>query len=436
MEKLKLFPVSASINKSGHLDINGCDCVDLVKEFGSPLYVFDKATLQSQCRIFRDEFARRYKNSLVIYASKAFSHKAIINIIKEEGLGLDIVSGGELAVAASISFPRDKIFFHGNNKTKAELEYVLNYGAGYIVVDNFYELELLNKLARENNIRQQIMLRLSPGIDAHTHKYTTTGILDSKFGFPLITGQAAAAVKQAMSSLNIELVGLHCHLGSPIFETAPYKLAIELIIDFAATMEKEYGFQLQHFSPGGGFAVQYTTEQPAPEPAEYADDIITAVVESSAKHGIASPRIIVEPGRAIIARAGIALYTVGATKEIPDLRTYVFVDGGMGDNIRPALYQSEYEALAADNAKVPENEIVTIAGKYCESGDILIKDAHMAALSPGNIIAIPVAGAYATAMSSNYNMIPRPAIVMVNNGKARLIRKRESYDDLLRLDSL
>jgi diaminopimelate decarboxylase len=436
MEKLKLFPLTATINESGHLDIGGCDCVNLIKEFGSPLYVFDETTLRTQCRSFRDEFATRYNNSLVIYASKAFSNKAIINIIKEEGLGLDIVSGGELAVAASVSFPHDKIFFHGNNKTEPELEYALQYGVGYIVVDNFYELDLLTKLALKRNIRQKIMLRLSPGIDAHTHKYTTTGILDSKFGFPLVTGQAEAAVKQAMSSSNLELVGLHCHLGSPIFETSPYKLAVALIMDFAGKMEKKYGFHLQQFSPGGGFAVQYTTRQPAPEPAEYAEDIVASIIESSAKHGIASPGLIVEPGRAIIARAGIALYTVGAKKEIPDVRTYIFVDGGMGDNIRPALYQAEYEVLAADAANIPENTISTIAGKYCESGDILIKDAHTAPLSHGNIIAIPVAGAYATSMSSNYNMIPRPAIVMANKGKARLIRKRESYEDLIRLDAL
>jgi diaminopimelate decarboxylase len=436
MNKLELFPITASVNKSGHLDIGGCDCIDLIKEFGSPLYVFDENTLRAQCRSFSNEFAKKYSDSVVIYASKAFSNKAIINIIKEEGLGLDIVSGGELAVAASVAFPKDKIFFHGNNKTRNELEYALEYGVGYIVADNFYELEMLNQLALKRNIRQKIMLRLSPGIDAHTHKKTTTGILDSKFGFPLITGQAEDAIKQAMSSSNLELVGLHCHLGSPIFETNAYKLAIELIIEFASKMKQKNGFSLQRFSPGGGFAVQYTTKKPAPNPAEYAEIIVAALSESCTKYKISRPSLIIEPGRAIVARAGVTLYTVGSRKEIPGVRTYVFIDGGMGDNIRPAFYQSEYEAILVDNPNANENSVNTIAGKYCESGDILIKDAHTAFLAQGSIVAIPATGAYAPAMASNYNMIPRPAIILVRNGKARLIRKRETYEDLLKLDNL
>jgi diaminopimelate decarboxylase len=436
MEKLNLFPITTSINKSGHLDIGGCDCLELIKEFGSPLYIFDEDTLRAQCRSFSDEFTHRYNDSLVIYASKAFSNKAVINIIKDEGLGLDVVSGGELAVAESVSFPPDRIFFHGNNKTEVELQYALKYGVGYIVVDNFLELEMLNKLASNKKIKQKIMLRLSPGIDAHTHKKTTTGILDSKFGFAMETGQAEDAVKQAISSSNLELVGLHCHLGSPIYETSPYKLGIDLIIDFAARMKQKYGFQLQYFSPGGGFAVQYTTDKPAPAPGEYAEDITTALVEAAAKYGISQPWLTIEPGRAIVARAGVTLYTIGSRKEIPNIRTYVFVDGGMGDNIRPSFYQSQYEAILADNPGAAEDSVNTIAGKYCESGDILITDAHIARLTQGNIIAVAATGAYAPAMASNYNMIPRPAIVMVNNGRARIIRRRESYEDLIRLDNI
>jgi diaminopimelate decarboxylase len=280
------------------------------------------------------------------------------------------------------------------------------------------------------------MLRLSPGIDAHTHKKTTTGILDSKFGFAMETGQAEDAVKQAMSSSNLRLVGLHCHLGSPIYETSPYKLGIDLIIAFAAKMKQEYGFQLKYLSPGGGFAVQYTTDKPAPSPAEYAEDITSALVEACTKYGISQPWLTIEPGRAIVARAGVTLYTVGSRKEIRDIRTYVFIDGGMGDNIRPSFYQSEYEAILADNPEAVEDSISTIAGKYCESGDILIKDAHTAPLAQGNIIAVAATGAYAPSMASNYNMVPRLAIVMVNNGKARIIRKRESYEDLMRLDNI
>jgi diaminopimelate decarboxylase len=436
MEKLNLFPITTSINKAGHLDIGGCDCLELVKEFGSPLNIFDETTLRTQCRSFSDEFARRCKDSQVIYASKALSNRAVINIIKEEGLGLDVVSGGELAVAESVSFAPERIFFHGNNKTEAELQYALKYQVGYIVVDNFNELEMLNRLASNKNIKQKIMLRLSPGIDAHTHKKTTTGILDSKFGFAMETGQAEDAVKQAMSSSNLELFGLHCHLGSPIYETSPYKLGVDLIIAFAARMKQQYGFQLKYFSPGGGFAVQYTTDKPAPAPKEYAEDITTALIEACAKYGISQPGLTIEPGRAIVARAGVTLYTVGSRKDIPNIRTYVFVDGGMGDNIRPSFYQSEYEAILVDNPGAVEDSISTIAGKYCESGDILIKDAHTAPLAKGNIIAVAATGAYAPAMASNYNMIPRPAIVIVNNGKARIIRKRESYKDLIRLDNI
>jgi diaminopimelate decarboxylase len=435
MNKLDLFPITAKINNSGHLEVGGYDCVDLVNKYGSPLYVFDESTLRHQCRSFQNEFSKRYENILVIYASKAFLNKAIANIIKDEGLGLDVVSGGELALARSVSFPADKIYFHGNNKTVNELNDALNYKLGRIVVDNFYELEMLNKLAGNRRTRQRILLRLSPGIDAHTHKHTTTGILDSKFGFPIATGQAETAVKQAISLSNLDLIGLHCHLGSPIFETDPYKMAIEVMIDFTSDMSAKYGLQLQEFSPGGGFAVQYITEQPAPSPAIYAQDIVTVLTESITRHKLANPKLIVEPGRAIVAQSGIVLYTAGASKNIPDIRNYIFVDGGMGDNIRPALYQSKYEVLVADAANTAEDSINTIAGRYCESGDILIKGAHTAPVKPGSIIAVPVAGAYAIPMSSNYNMIPRPAIIMVKQGKAKLIRKRESYADLIRLDT-
>lgn len=434
MEKLRLFPLTATINNAGHMEIGGCDCVDLISKFGSPLYVFDDYTIRTKCRIFIKEFTARYANSSIIYASKAFLNKSIANIIKNEGLGLDIVSGGELALAKSVSFPHNKIYFHGNNKTERELKEALNYRVGYVVADNFHELTLLHELLLNSNIKQKILLRISPGIDAHTHQYTTTGILDSKFGFPISTGQAEDAIKLALSSANMDLIGLHFHLGSPIFDIKPFKTAIELVIDFAQNMHNKYDFKLNELSVGGGFAVQYTMDQPAPEISEYAEVITACLTESLKTKGLPDLKLIVEPGRAIIAQAGIALYTVGAKKEIPDIRNYIFIDGGMGDNIRPALYQSRYEAIVADKANLEENSIITIAGKYCESGDILIRDTKIAPVEHGNFIAIPVAGAYAPSMSCNYNMIPRPAIVMVQNGKTRIIRKRESYQDLLRLD--
>ncbi|MBM4446845.1 MAG: diaminopimelate decarboxylase [Chloroflexi bacterium] len=434
LSKLSLFPLTKEVDNHGHLHIGGCDCVELAKKFGTPLYVFDEATLRSKCQEFKAEFTKRYSNTLVIYASKAFLNRAIAIIFKEEDLGLDVVSGGEMSVAQSIDFPPEKVYFHGNNKTGDELKLALDWGIGRIVVDNLDELELLNSLARDVGVRQAILLRLNPGVDPHTHRHTTTGILDSKFGFPLATGQAETAVAKATSASNIELVGLHFHLGSPIPDTSSYQIAISLIFNFAKEMKTKHDFHLDEFSPGGGFAVRYTVESQAPDIADYAEAITARVSGLVSELGLTRPKLIIEPGRAIVAQAGVALYTVGSIKEIPGVRKYVCVDGGMGDNIRPALYEARYEVLVANKVSDDESTKVTIAGKYCESGDILAKDVNLAPVSPGDIIAIPVSGAYAIPMSSNYNMVPRPAVVMVRDGKARLIRKRESYKDLMRLD--
>lgn len=433
LPKLSLFPLSAQV-KRDHLFIGGCDTIELVKEYGTPLYVFDEFTLRSKCQEFKGEFTKRYSDTVVAYASKAFLNRAWIQILKEECLGLDVVSGGEFSVAHSVNFPLDKVYFHGNNKTPDELKLALDLKIGRIIVDNFYELELLDKLAKEASIKQKILLRLAPGIDAHTHRYTTTGILDSKFGFPVATGQADAAVATAMSASNLDLVGLHFHLGSPVRELSPYEMAIDLILRFAKEMEAKYAFHLMEFSPGGGFAVQYILDSAVLGIAEYAKAIISALVNVTNKLSLAQPRLIIEPGRAIVAQAAVALYTVGAIKDILGVRKYVCVDGGMGDNIRPALYEAKYEALVANKVGEEESIKVSIAGKYCESGDILARDVTLAPVSAGDIIAMPVGGAYAIPMSSNYNMVTRPAIVMVKDGKARLIRKRESYQDLMRLD--
>jgi diaminopimelate decarboxylase len=354
--------------------------------------------------------------------------------MKEENLGLDIVSGGELSIAESVLFPLEEVYFHGNNKTPDELKLALNLKVGRIIVDNFYELDLLNKLASEMSIRQSIFLRLAPGIDAHTHRYTTTGLLDSKFGFPVSTGQADAAVAKATSASNLDLVGLHFHLGSPVRETFPYEQAIELVLRFAQEMGDKYGFHLVEFSPGGGFATQYILDSATLEIAEYAKAITGTLTNITSKLALTQPKLIVEPGRAIVAQAGVALYTVGAIKDIPGIRQYICVDGGMGDNIRPSLYEAKYEALVANKVGDEELTKVSIAGKYCESGDILARDINLAAVSTGDIIAMPVSGAYSIPMSSNYNMVTRPAIVMVKDGKTRLIRNRESYQDLMRLD--
>ncbi|MBN2462768.1 MAG: diaminopimelate decarboxylase [Dehalococcoidia bacterium] len=432
--KLSLFPLTKDVDNSGHLHIGGCDCVELAKKFGTPLYVFDEVTLRSRCQEFKAEFTKRYAKTLVIYASKAFLNKTIATILKEEGMGLDVVSGGELSLAQSVDFPREKVYFHGNNKTAEELKLALDWGIGRVVVDNFDELELLNSLARDRKVRQTILLRLNPGVDPHTHHHTTTGILDSKFGFPLATGQAEAAVAKAMAASNSELAGLHFHLGSPIPDISPYETAINLALNFAREMRDKHGLHLAEFSPGGGFAARYTVDQHTPGVADYAEAITTRMANLTDELGLARPKLIIEPGRAIVAQAGVALYTVGSIKDIPGVRKYVCVDGGMGDNIRPALYEARYEVLVANRVNDDESIKVTIAGKYCESGDILARDINLAPVSPGDIIAMPVSGAYAIPMSSNYNMVPRPAIVIVKGGKAQLIRKRESYKDLLRLD--
>ncbi len=432
--KLTLFPLTTGVNKQAHLVIGGCDVVDLAEEFGTPLYVFDESTLRQKCREFKDEFTRLRSDTLVIYASKAFLNRALALILKEEGLGLDVVSGGELSIAQSVDFPPDKVYFHGNNKTPEELNLALELGVGRIVVDNFYELDLLNKLAGKRRINQNILLRLSPGVDPHTHQHTTTGTIESKFGFPLATGQAEAAVNQASSASNLNLLGLHFHLGSPVSEIQPYELAIELVLGFARGMSQKFGFNLGEFDIGGGFAVPYTLDSVVPTTTDYARAVTGKLDSLTSELRLRGPRLIVEPGRAIVAQAGVALYKVGAVKEIPGVKKYVCVNGGISDNIRPALYGAKYEALVANRASQAGSNIVTIAGKLCESGDILTKDVNLTAARPGDIIAIPVCGAYSIPMSSNYNAIPRPAIVMVNEGRARLIRRRETYQDLMNLD--
>jgi diaminopimelate decarboxylase len=413
--------------------LGGCDAVDLARDFGTPLYIFDEETLRGQCRAFQDAFRSRYPETIVAYAAKAYLGRALCGIVAQEGMSLDVVSGGELAIAASVNFPAERIHFHGNNKSEQELSEALDYGVSRIIIDNFHEMRLLNGVAQARGVRQKALIRLSPGIDAHTHAYTTTGTLENKFGIPLPTGQGEAAVRQAMEMPGIELVGLHVHLGSPVFELDPYAEAVDTVLEFAAKMRKQYGFEMHEFSPGGGFAVAYTQEQQAPSPAAYAEIVVSTLREALWRYELPAPQLIIEPGRAIVARAAVALYTVGAWKEAPE-RRFVSVDGGLADNIRPALYQSRYEAIVANRATDERRETVTIAGKYCESGDVLMRDAELPPLEPGDVLAMPAAGAYNLAMASNYNLSLRPAVVLVANGAAKLMRRRETYEDLTRCD--
>ena len=434
ISRLSLFPFTSEVNDRGHLCIGGCDVVDLVREYGTPLYLFDEFTIRYNCREFRSEFGKYYSNTMIIYASKAFLNRALARIMHQEQMGLDVVSGGELSIAHSVGFPLDKVYFHGNNKTLGELNLALDWGVGRIVVDNFYELELLSELAQSKGLEQDILLRLTPGVDPHAHRYTTTGALDSKFGFPMIEGQAEQAVKQAISASNLNLLGFHFHLGSPIVEMNPYEGAIEMVLNFAHRMKTNYRLEIAEFSPGGGFAVRYTVGADEPSIRDYAQAITGKLLSLLPEMDLGVPRLIIEPGRRIIAQAGVALYHVGATKEIPGVKKYVFVDGGMSDNIRPALYEAEYEAVVANKILDEGVGQFTIAGKLCESGDILVRDTKLPAVSTGDLIAMPACGAYCVAMSSNYNALPRPAIVMVNQGEAHLIRRRENYQDLMGLD--
>ncbi len=436
LPRLSLFPKTAGINHKKHLTVGGCDTVELAASFGTPLYVYDETTLRAKCLEYRQEFSRRYPNTLVIYACKAFINPALANLFKEEAIGLDVVSLGELSIAKSADFPLEKVYFHGNNKTAEELKTALEWRVGRIVVDNFYELDLLSRLAEEEGVAQDILLRLSPGIEPHTHRYIATGTVESKFGFPMLGGQPEKALAQAMTASNLNLVGLHFHLGSLIGEMEPYREAIKIVLRFAAEMKHQLGFELGEFSPGGGFAIQYTLDSAAPSTGDYAEAIVSTLVEETASLGLKSPRLIVEPGRAIVGQAGVALYTLGAMKDIPGIRRYAFVDGGMADNIRPALYGSKYEALVANKFGEIETNTLTIAGRYCESADILIKDIDLPEIEAGDLIAIPVSGAYSLPLASNYNASLKPAVVLVKEGQARLIRRRETYEDLTRCDLL
>ena len=428
-----IFPRTTAV-RAGRLSIGGCDAQELTREFGSPLYVFDEIELRSTCREYVQAFTSRYADTEITYASKAYLSRFMATIARDEGIGLDIVSGGELAVALAAGFPAARCHFHGNNKGEGELREAIDAGIGRVIVDNFYELELVDRIARAMGKAQPIILRLSPGVDPHTHAKTTTGTLDNKFGLPISTGAAEQAVADAQRLAGVDLVGLHCHLGSPLFSVDPYDEANAVMLSFAAEMVRKHGLRLREYSPGGGFAAQYVREKPAPDINVYAEAIVSSFKRRCAENGLPLPHLFVEPGRSLVARAGVALYTVGARKQIEGLRTWVSVDGGMADNIRPAIYDARYEAVVVNRADDEPSETVTIAGKYCESGDILVRDAHLAPTQPGDVIALPASGAYCLTMASNYNMALKPAVVAVKDGKAKLVRRRETYADLLATD--
>jgi len=431
LEKLKhIFPAGTGINKAGNLEIGGFDLSKLVSEYGSPLYIYDEKTIRDSARSFLNGFKSRYDNVHVSYSSKAFTNPELVKILNEENLGIDVVSGGELEVLIRSEFPMKEVNFHGNNKSEHELTKAVNNNIGLITIDSFYELDILDAICKKNNIFQDITLRLSPSVDPHTHELTSTGILDTKFGFSIETGAAKEALDVANSKDNLNLKGIHFHLGSPIFELKPYSEAIDYVFEFIKNNYPK-NKKLEIFNVGGGFAVAYTQEDPIVTADQYAETICESVKNNVASLGIDYPKLVIEPGRAIVARSGIAIYTVGGIKNIPDLRTYVSVDGGMADNIRPALYGSTYTAMSVNKAKINHDKLVTIAGKYCETGDKLVENVLLPNPEPKDLIAIPVSGAYNSSMSSNYNVSLRPAILLITERKIKIIRRRETYDDVL-----
>ncbi|OUL07079.1 diaminopimelate decarboxylase [Bacillus spizizenii] len=421
-------------NQHGHLEIGGVDALYLAEKYGTPLYVYDVALIRERAKSFKQAFITAGLKAQVAYASKAFSSVAMIQLAEEEGLSLDVVSGGELYTAVAAGFPAERIHFHGNNKSREELRMALEHRIGCIVVDNFYEISLLEDLCEETGHSIDVLLRITPGVEAHTHDYITTGQEDSKFGFDLHNGQTERAIEQVLQSEHIQLLGVHCHIGSQIFDTAGFVLAAEKIFKKLDEWRESYSFVSKVLNLGGGFGIRYTEDDEPLHATEYVEKIIEAVKENAARYGFNIPEIWIEPGRSLVGDAGTTLYTVGSQKEVPGVRQYVAVDGGMNDNIRPALYQAKYEAATANRIGEAHDKTVSIAGKCCESGDMLIWDIDLPEVKEGDLLAVFCTGAYGYSMANNYNRIPRPAVVFVENGEDHLVVKRETYKDIVKLD--
>ncbi|MBQ6019207.1 MAG: diaminopimelate decarboxylase [Clostridia bacterium] len=426
---------SLSINALGRLTVGGADTVALAGKYGTPLMVYSEDGVRRNCRKFVSSIRDNYGgNGLVMYASKAFSCLEMYRICDSEGMGVDVVSGGEIHTALKAGFPAERILFHGNNKTRRELETALDAGVGRYVVDNFPEMELLDRLAGEKGVCARVLLRITPGIDAHTHDFIKTGLIDSKFGFTLETGEAFDAVRRATEKRNLDFVGVHCHIGSQIFDIDPFEHAAVVMLDFIRRIRDELGFEPEELDLGGGFGIKYLDDDDPEDFTEYMRRVAAVVKNKCAEEGLRVPFILIEPGRSIVGAECVTLYTVGGVKRIPGVRTYVSIDGGMADNPRYILYQAAYQLTCANRAAEPRDTIVTLAGKCCESGDLIQENAPLQAVAPGDIVAVMTTGAYNYSMASNYNRIPRPAVLMVSGGKERMIIRRETDEDLVRLD--
>ena len=424
-----------SVNEKGNLQLGGCDLKAIAKEYGTPAYVLDENTIRKNCRAYVDSIKKYYDgNGIAIYASKALSCKYMYNLIAAEGMGADVVSGGEIYTALTAGFPADKLYFHGNNKSVEELEFALKNGVGRIVADNELELTRINEISERLGICANVIIRITPGVDAHTHEFIRTGQIDSKFGATLENGEADEITALASSLKNICLKGYHCHIGSQIFELAPFEHAAEIMMNFIGDMKDKYGVEADELDLGGGFGIKYVDSDTPIDYGEYMRAVSVVVKRVASKRGLKLPFIIVEPGRSIVAEAGLTLYTVGTIKDIPGIRKYVSIDGGMGDNPRYILYQSEYTVLSAENPQAPQNDVITLAGKCCESGDLIGENMKTSEFKTDEIVAVLSTGAYNYSMASNYNRIPRPPVIMVSDGKAKAVVRRETYEDLIRCD--
>lgn len=426
------------INSKGHLEIGGCDAVDLAKNFGTPLYVFDEKYIRDMMRVYRDTIEKEYGgNGLVLYASKAFSCMAIYRIAAQENIGVDVVSGGELYTAVKAGFPAEKIYMHGNNKLLRELEFAVDAGVGTIVVDSYDEADMLDDIAKAKGVEQNVLIRINPGVEAHTHAFVQTARTDSKFGFSISDGTAEKMSAYILKKEHLNLKGYHCHIGSQIFEKQSFVLAAQKAMDFMAMIKSDLGFEADTLNIGGGFGIWYTDDDAKISVdgyAAYLEALISAVKGKASELGLKRPYLLIEPGRSIVGEAGITLYTVGAIKDIPGIKKYVAIDGGMFDNPRYALYQSKYTVLLATRADEACTEKVTIAGKCCESGDLIAVDVPLPEAERGDIAAVLSTGAYNYSMASNYNRNFIPPAILVHGGKAEYIVKPQTYDDLVRND--
>ena len=433
MELGKVLPKTANVI-DGHLFVGGVDMVELARTQGTAMYVYDEEDLRDRMRQYRTAFDKRCEDAGVAYASKAFLNKAMARIAKEEGMHLDVSGGGELAIALAAGFPADRIVVHGNSKTELELTEAIQAGAGRIVVDSITELERISRIAGELGKVQDVFLRITPGVEADTHDYIKTGCEDSKFGFTMRDDFAFESVLAAISAENVRLAGLHMHIGSQILKLEPFAEAIDVMIELFARVKEACGYEIDELDVGGGPGVAYQAEDVPAVIDEFARIVTDALNASCEKYGVAVPRVLCEPGRSIVATPGITLYTVGTIKNLPGIRKFVAVDGGMSDNIRTALYHASYEAAVANKADQPRTQIVTIVGKHCESGDAVVLDGSLQEAQPGDVVCVFGTGAYCHSMSSNYNGNVRPAVVFVKDGQARVVSRRQTYADLMACD--